>query len=150
VTYDELPKVMLLTVIEDKDKDFVIETILKAARTGSAGNFGDGKSLSRRWKKAIPSAPVKRCYREINYERSYGDSSVQYDECHQAGAGGRRVLFINHTESNRAGKGNVDFFLLQGAETGHEEAVAQLGSAPKLIPKRLITLVVQNDQVKMR
>ena len=46
------------------------------------------------------------------------------------------------------GKGNVDFFLLQGAETGHEEAVAQLGSAPKLIPKRLITLVVQNDQVK--
>jgi nitrogen regulatory protein PII 1 len=43
VTYDELPKVMLLTVIEDKDKDFVIETILKAARTGSAGNFGDGK-----------------------------------------------------------------------------------------------------------
>jgi len=46
------------------------------------------------------------------------------------------------------GKGNVDFFLLQGAETGHEEAVVQLGSAPKLIPKRLITLVVQNDQVK--
>ena len=46
------------------------------------------------------------------------------------------------------GKGNVDFFLLQGAETGHEEAVAQLSSAPKLIPKRLITLVVQNDQVK--
>ena len=46
------------------------------------------------------------------------------------------------------GKGNVDFFLLQGAETGHEEAVAQLSSAPKLIPKRLITLVVQDDQVK--
>jgi nitrogen regulatory protein PII 2 len=46
------------------------------------------------------------------------------------------------------GKGNVDFFLLQGAETGHEEAVAQLSSAPKLIPKRLITLVVQDDDVK--
>jgi nitrogen regulatory protein PII 2 len=46
------------------------------------------------------------------------------------------------------GKGNVDFFLLQGAETGHEEAVAQLSSAPKLIPKRLITLVVRDDQVK--
>jgi len=50
-------------------------------------------------------------------------------------AGGRRVLFINHTESNRRGKRHVDFFLLQGAETGHEEAVAQLGSAPKLIPQ---------------
>jgi nitrogen regulatory protein PII 2 len=46
------------------------------------------------------------------------------------------------------GKGNVDFFLLQGAETGHEEAIAQLSSAPKLIPKRLITLVVRDDQVK--
>jgi nitrogen regulatory protein PII 1 len=43
VTYDELPKVLLLTVIEDKDKDFVIETIMKAARTGIKGNFGDGK-----------------------------------------------------------------------------------------------------------
>jgi nitrogen regulatory protein PII 2 len=46
------------------------------------------------------------------------------------------------------GKGAVDFFLLKGAETGHEEAVAQLSSAPKLIPKRLITLVVPDDQVK--
>jgi nitrogen regulatory protein PII 1 len=43
VTYDELPKEMLLTVVQDKDKDFVIETVLKAARTGSKGAFGDGK-----------------------------------------------------------------------------------------------------------
>ena len=43
VSYDELPKVLLEIVIEDKDKEFVIETILKAARTGEKGNFGDGK-----------------------------------------------------------------------------------------------------------
>jgi nitrogen regulatory protein PII 1 len=43
VTYDELPKEMLLTVVQDKDKEFVIETVLKAARTGSKGAFGDGK-----------------------------------------------------------------------------------------------------------
>ncbi len=43
VSYDELPKVLLFTVIEDKDKDFVIETIIKAARTGEKGSFGDGK-----------------------------------------------------------------------------------------------------------
>jgi nitrogen regulatory protein PII 1 len=43
VTYDELPKEMLLTVVPDKDKDFVIETVLKAARSGSKGAFGDGK-----------------------------------------------------------------------------------------------------------
>ena len=43
ITYDELPKELILTVIEDKDKTFVIETILKAARTGTKGTFGDGK-----------------------------------------------------------------------------------------------------------
>jgi nitrogen regulatory protein PII 1 len=30
-------------VIEDQDKDFVVETIIKAARTNSKGAFGDGK-----------------------------------------------------------------------------------------------------------
>lgn len=43
ITYDELPKEMLFTVVEDSDKDFVIETILKSARTGVKGAFGDGK-----------------------------------------------------------------------------------------------------------
>jgi nitrogen regulatory protein PII 1 len=41
--YDELPKELLLTVIADADKDFVIRTILENARTGSTGAFGDGK-----------------------------------------------------------------------------------------------------------
>ncbi len=43
ITYDELPKEMLLAVIPDEDKDFVVETIIKAARTGDKGAFGDGK-----------------------------------------------------------------------------------------------------------
>ena len=43
ITYDELPKELIFTVIEDKDKTFVIETILKSARTGTKGTFGDGK-----------------------------------------------------------------------------------------------------------
>ncbi len=43
VTYDELPKELLFTVIKDEDKELVVETIMKAARTGSKGNFGDGK-----------------------------------------------------------------------------------------------------------
>ena len=43
VTYDELPKELLFTVIEERDKDFVIETIIKAARSGTKGSFGDGK-----------------------------------------------------------------------------------------------------------
>jgi nitrogen regulatory protein PII 1 len=43
VTYDELPKELLFTVIEDEDKDFVVETIMTSARTGQKGAFGDGK-----------------------------------------------------------------------------------------------------------
>ena len=43
VTYDELPKELLLTVIPEKDKDFVIKTIIENARTGNSGAFGDGK-----------------------------------------------------------------------------------------------------------
>ena len=42
-TYDELPKELILAVIKADDKDFVIETIVKAARSGSKGAFGDGK-----------------------------------------------------------------------------------------------------------
>ena len=43
VTYDELPKTMLMSVIQEADKDFVIDIVLKAARSGKSGHFGDGK-----------------------------------------------------------------------------------------------------------
>lgn len=43
VRYDELPKKLLLIVVKKADKDFVIKTIIKAARTGSKGSYGDGK-----------------------------------------------------------------------------------------------------------
>lgn len=38
--YDELPKLMLLLVVEDKDLDPAIEAITTASQTG---NYGDGK-----------------------------------------------------------------------------------------------------------
>lgn len=43
VTYDELPKELILMVVGDEDKEFVIETIMKAAKSGVKGAFGDGK-----------------------------------------------------------------------------------------------------------
>ena len=43
VTYDELPKELLLIAIKDSDKDFVVSTIIDAARTDEKGAFGDGK-----------------------------------------------------------------------------------------------------------
>jgi nitrogen regulatory protein PII 1 len=43
VTYDEIPKMMLMSVVRDEDKDFVIQTIMETARTPGKGAFGDGK-----------------------------------------------------------------------------------------------------------
>jgi nitrogen regulatory protein PII 1 len=43
VTYDELPKELLLVVIPDADKDYVINTIMESARSGEKGQMGDGK-----------------------------------------------------------------------------------------------------------
>jgi nitrogen regulatory protein PII 1 len=43
VTYDEIPKVMLMSVVNAADKDFVIQTVMDTARTSGKGAFGDGK-----------------------------------------------------------------------------------------------------------
>jgi nitrogen regulatory protein PII 1 len=43
VTYDEIPKTMLMSVVNAADKEFVITTIMDAARSGTKGAFGDGK-----------------------------------------------------------------------------------------------------------
>lgn len=43
VFYDEIPKEMLLMVVKDEDKEDVIKIIMKYARTGENGNFGDGR-----------------------------------------------------------------------------------------------------------
>jgi nitrogen regulatory protein PII 1 len=43
ITYDEIPKTMLISVIKAEDKEYVINTIMNTARTGTKGAFGDGK-----------------------------------------------------------------------------------------------------------
>ncbi|MFZ1986571.1 MAG: P-II family nitrogen regulator [Desulfatitalea sp.] len=46
------------------------------------------------------------------------------------------------------GKGLVDLQLLKGAERGYEEAISQLGQSQRLIPKRLMVIVVQDELVE--
>ncbi len=46
------------------------------------------------------------------------------------------------------GRGEVDFRVLQAASSGHEEAIAQLGQGPRLIPKRMLTFIVPDDHVE--
>jgi len=45
------------------------------------------------------------------------------------------------------GKGKVDYLLLKGAEEGHEEAISQLGPGPKMVPKRMLIVVVPDKIV---
>ncbi|HNX95064.1 MAG TPA: P-II family nitrogen regulator [Holophaga sp.] len=43
IVYDEIPKELLITVVQEKEKDLVIKTIIQAARTSEKGSYGDGK-----------------------------------------------------------------------------------------------------------
>ena len=43
ITYDEIPKELLIMVVPESDKDLVVKTVMGAARTGDRGAFGDGK-----------------------------------------------------------------------------------------------------------
>jgi Nitrogen regulatory protein PII len=52
ISYDEIPKEMMMMVVEDKDESRVIKIITEAARTSKEGTYGDGK---------IFVLPVSRC-----------------------------------------------------------------------------------------
>jgi nitrogen regulatory protein PII 2 len=45
------------------------------------------------------------------------------------------------------GKGLVDLQLLKGAERGYEEAISRLGQNGRLIPKRVLLIVVPDELV---
>ena len=47
------------------------------------------------------------------------------------------------------GKGLVDFSVLKGAEKGYEEAIAQLGQSQRLIPKRVVSVIVPDKLVSL-
>ncbi|ADG81558.1 nitrogen regulatory protein P-II [Thermincola potens JR] len=43
VVYDEIPKELLMIVVRDEDKDDVVSIIMRHAKTGEQGHYGDGK-----------------------------------------------------------------------------------------------------------
>ena len=48
VTYDELPKEMLMLVVPSSEEELVCKIIASAARSGEEGAFGDGKICQKR------------------------------------------------------------------------------------------------------
>ncbi len=55
--------------------------------------------------------------------------------------------FFAHEAQGR-GVGFVNRLLIEGTQSGYEEAAALLGEKGKLYPKRLITVVVGDDEVE--
>jgi nitrogen regulatory protein PII 2 len=47
------------------------------------------------------------------------------------------------------GRGKVDYRLLKGAEQGYDEAISQLAAGPKMIPKRMIFVVVPDERAPL-
>lgn len=43
VHYDEIPKELLMLVVKDEDKEDAVKIIMKTAKSGQKGAFGDGK-----------------------------------------------------------------------------------------------------------
>ncbi|NLD98967.1 MAG: P-II family nitrogen regulator [Fibrobacter sp.] len=61
--------------------------------------------------------------------------------------GNAGISSMNARECLGRGKGLVDFKVLQGAEKGYEEAISQLGQSQRLVPKRMIQVVVPDKLV---
>jgi nitrogen regulatory protein PII 2 len=57
------------------------------------------------------------------------------------------ITSITARDALGRGKGLVDVQLLEGAEKGYEEAIAQLGQTHRMIPKRAIIIVVPDELV---
>jgi nitrogen regulatory protein PII 2 len=57
------------------------------------------------------------------------------------------VAYFAHEAQGR-GLGFVNQALIEGVEQGYEEAAALLGEKGKLYPKRMITAVMEDDQVE--
>lgn len=57
------------------------------------------------------------------------------------------ISSLTANEALGRGTGLVDMTVLEGAEKGYEEAISQLGSTQRLIPKRLISIIVPDKLV---
>lgn len=57
------------------------------------------------------------------------------------------ISSLTANEALGRGTGLVNMAVLEGAEKGYEEAVSQLGNSQRLIPKRLISIIVPNKLV---
>jgi nitrogen regulatory protein PII 2 len=58
------------------------------------------------------------------------------------------IVSLHARECLGRGKGLVDFIVLKGAEQKYEEAMSELGSTQRLIPKRMLSMILPDKLVK--
>ncbi len=58
------------------------------------------------------------------------------------------ISSMTAAEALGRGQGLVDFKTLEGAQQGYQEAIEMLGSGQRLIPKRLVSIIVPDKLVK--
>ncbi len=152
ITYDGIPKELLIIVVPDAEKDMVIKTVIGAARTGANGAFGDGK---------IFVSPVEEVYtvssgiKETDADKAEGArmkevvAIIRMNKINQTKEAliDAEISSLHVRECLGRGKGVLDFKVLKGAEQGYEEAIAQLGNTQRLIPKRMLSVVVPDKLV---
>jgi nitrogen regulatory protein PII 2 len=57
------------------------------------------------------------------------------------------IASITAKDALGRGKGLIDLQILKGAEKGYEEAISQLSGSQRLIPKRMLTIIVPDKLV---
>ena len=135
ITYDEIPKELLLTVVKDADKDFVIKTVVKAA--------ADRRQRRLRRRQDLHLAGGRGLHHQLRHQGERRRRAGRGQDMKEIMAI-MRINMMNKTKKALAeagissitardalgrGKGLVDLSLLEGAEKGYEEAMAQLGQS---------------------
>ena len=170
VTYDELPKELIFTVVRERRQGLRREghhagrphRQERRIRRRQDLRLPGGRGLHRQF--GVEGGRVPSF--EPRYRRGTGMSRLE--STHKEPQQVKEVLAIirmnKMNETKQAlvdagvasftarkvvgrGKGKVDFRLLQGAAAGHEEAISQLSPGPKLVPKRMLTIVVPDKVV---
>ncbi len=153
ITYDEIPKELLLMVVQGSGQGLCHQD------GAQGGAHRRQRRFRRRQDLCLPGG------RSLHHQLRH-----QGERRRRAGRGQDmkeimaivRINMMNQTKKALAeagissitardalgrGKGLVDLTLLEGAEKGYEEAVAQLGQSQRLIPKRIFFIVVPDRLV---
>ena len=159
ITYDELPKEMLMVVVPDADVKIAVDIITATARTGN-GSMGDGRifvtagdrELDHQLRSPRRGAGTRRLPRRGFGGRAmkeiYAIIQVGKVAATKEALGRRGICGINAFPALGHGRGFVEESVVAAAMHGSEEALAALREPTRLVPKRSISIMVNDEKVR--